>query len=56
MSLDRVCCCPIQLGDEFWPKKGKQSTAEPSSELEPDPKPLSTSVWVGWLRNRLGTP
>ena len=37
VSLDRVRCCPTQLGDEFWPKKGKQSAPEPSRELEPDP-------------------
>ena len=56
VSLDQVCCCPTQLGDEFWPKKGKQSTAESSSELEPDLEPLSTNVWARRLRNRSGTP
>ena len=56
VSLNRVRCCPTQLGDEFWPKKGSQSTIEhcpkPVPDLELDP----TSVWAGRLRCRSGKP
>ena len=56
VSLDRVRYCPTQLGDEFWPKKGKQSDTQPNPETEPDSELLSTGVWAGRLRNRSGTP
>ena len=51
VSLDRVRCCPTQLGDKFWPKKGTQSKAIPTLELEPDPEPPSKAgdaLSQGW--------